>query len=172
MKHFCFHFSHLSKCLHTSWRTSTLRDEEIPSEFSSPLPMFPSKMCVLASRNGPLSKRVRILCYQSIFATALLSPKSNWCISETPLGTLPVLSVDGVEFGQTQAILRYLAKEFGRPIWIFSHVYLISNYSVSRLRRSRQPHLCHRRFTGRSDGRFHDSHLPVARSECGIRARR
>ncbi|GMS94813.1 hypothetical protein PENTCL1PPCAC_16988, partial [Pristionchus entomophagus] len=31
----------------------------------------------------------------------------------TPLGTLPVLSVDGVEFGQTQAILRYLAREFG-----------------------------------------------------------
>ncbi|KAF8371799.1 hypothetical protein PRIPAC_78228, partial [Pristionchus pacificus] len=33
--------------------------------------------------------------------------------AKTPLGTLPVLSVDGVEFGQTQAILRYLAKEFG-----------------------------------------------------------
>ncbi|GMR45319.1 hypothetical protein PMAYCL1PPCAC_15514 [Pristionchus mayeri] len=32
---------------------------------------------------------------------------------KTPLGTLPVLSVDGVEFGQTQAILRYLAREFG-----------------------------------------------------------
>ncbi|GMT22768.1 hypothetical protein PFISCL1PPCAC_14065, partial [Pristionchus fissidentatus] len=31
----------------------------------------------------------------------------------TPLGTLPVLEVDGVQIGQTNAILRFLAREFG-----------------------------------------------------------
>ncbi|GMS90438.1 hypothetical protein PENTCL1PPCAC_12613, partial [Pristionchus entomophagus] len=43
------------------------------------------------------------------------APMKDWPTLKpnTPLGTLPVLSVDGVEFGQSLTILRYLAHKFG-----------------------------------------------------------
>ncbi|GMS94675.1 hypothetical protein PENTCL1PPCAC_16850 [Pristionchus entomophagus] len=42
-------------------------------------------------------------------------PFSTWkeSLKDTPFHALPTLEVDGVKFGQSLAILRYIAKEFG-----------------------------------------------------------
>ena len=46
-----------------------------------------------------------------------------WCVflkTETPLGQLPFLEVDGQVFCQSHAIERFLAKRFGKILFLFS----------------------------------------------------
>lgn len=44
---------------------------------------------------------------------------NNNDIPATPFEALPMLEVDGVKIAQTQAILRYIAREFGEEIHYF-----------------------------------------------------
>ena len=41
-----------------------------------------------------------------------------------PYGQLPVMEVDGTVLAQSMAILRYLAREHGRPEFIYTAIYV------------------------------------------------